>query len=85
MKDALPDEAFLRLRGTLFFGSAFLVTRNKLTFRDNLQQLLASATPGDCRSTVGLTATGIFESHHTPWPCQASANKISTAQLLTAH
>ena len=45
-KDALPDEAFMRLRGTLFFGPAFLVTRNKLTFRDNLQELLAAASPG---------------------------------------
>ena len=45
-RDALPDEAFLRLRGTLFFGPAFLVTRNKLTFRDNLQQLLGDASPG---------------------------------------
>ena len=45
-RDALPDEAFLRLRGSLFFGPAFLVTRNKLTFRDNLQELLASSSPG---------------------------------------
>jgi hypothetical protein len=28
-KDTLPDEAFCRLRGTLFFGPAFHVTRNK--------------------------------------------------------
>lgn len=28
-KDALPDEVFRRLRGTLFFGPAFHVTRNK--------------------------------------------------------
>jgi hypothetical protein len=46
MRDALPDEAFMRLRGSLFFGPAFLVTRNKLTFRDNLQELLASSSPG---------------------------------------
>ena len=45
-KDRLPDEVFLRLRGSLFFGPSFLVTRNKLTFRDNLQQLLADASPG---------------------------------------
>lgn len=45
-RDALPDEAFMRLRGSLFFGPAFLVTRNKLTFRDNLQELLASSSPG---------------------------------------
>lgn len=44
-RDALPDEAFMRLRGSLFFGPAFLVTRNKLTFRDNLQELLAAASP----------------------------------------
>jgi hypothetical protein len=44
-KDGLPDESFLRLRGALFFGPGFLVTRNKLTFRDNLQELLATAIP----------------------------------------
>lgn len=45
-RDALPDEAFLRLRGALFFGPGFKVTRNKLLFRDNLQELLAAAVPG---------------------------------------
>ena len=44
-KDVIPDESFLRLRGALFFGPGFLVTRNKLTFRDNLQELLASGVP----------------------------------------
>jgi structural maintenance of chromosomes flexible hinge domain-containing protein 1 len=38
---------FLLLRGALFFGPGFRVTRNKLTFRDNLAALLESATPGD--------------------------------------
>ena len=42
----MPDEAFRRLRGALFFGPAFRVTRNKLLFRDNLQELLATAVPG---------------------------------------
>ena len=46
-KDKLPEEVFLRLRGSLFFGPSFLVTRNKLSFRDNLQQLLADASPGE--------------------------------------
>lgn len=45
-RDVLPDEAFMRLRGSLFFGPAFLVTRNKLTFRDNLRDLLGAAGPG---------------------------------------
>lgn len=45
-KDALPDEVFLRLRGALFFGPGFLVTRNKLNFRDNLLELLSAAIPG---------------------------------------
>ena len=45
-RDTLPDEAFLRLRGALFFGPGFKVTRNKLLFRDNLQELLAAAVPG---------------------------------------
>lgn len=44
-KDVIPDDSFLRLRGALFFGASFLVTRNKLTFRDNLQELLAAAVP----------------------------------------
>jgi structural maintenance of chromosomes flexible hinge domain-containing protein 1 len=29
VKDSVPDEAFNRLRGALFFGPAFKVTRNK--------------------------------------------------------
>jgi len=45
-RDAAPDEAFGRVRGALFFGPAFRVTRNKLTFRDNLAELLAAASPG---------------------------------------
>ena len=48
-RDALPEEAFMRLRGSLFFGPAFLVTRNKLTFRDTLQALRAAASPGALR------------------------------------
>ncbi|KAL0055144.1 hypothetical protein WJX82_007626 [Trebouxia sp. C0006] len=46
-KDTLPDEVFHRIRGALFFGPGFKVTRNKLLFRDNLQELLAAAVPGD--------------------------------------
>lgn len=45
-KDTLPDEVFLRIRGALFFGAGFKVTRNKLLFRDNLQELLAASVPG---------------------------------------
>ena len=45
-RDALPDEAFGRVRGALFFGPGWRVTRNKLTFRDNLPALLADAMPG---------------------------------------
>ena len=45
-QDTVPDEAFSRLRGTLFFGPAFRVTRNKLLFRDNLPEVLAAAVPG---------------------------------------
>lgn len=45
-KDTLPDEAFLRLKGALFCGPGFKVTRNKLLFSDNLQELLAKAIPG---------------------------------------
>jgi hypothetical protein len=46
-KDAVPDDVFRRLRGALFFGPGWRVTRNKLMFRDNLQQALAAATPAD--------------------------------------
>ena len=46
-RDQLPDECFRRLRGALFFGPGFRVTRNKLTFRDNLEELLRSAVPGE--------------------------------------
>jgi hypothetical protein len=46
-KDAVPDDAFRRLRGALFFGPSWRVTRNKLMFRDNLQQALAAAAPAD--------------------------------------
>jgi structural maintenance of chromosomes flexible hinge domain-containing protein 1 len=42
----VPDEVFYRIRGALFFGPEFLVTRNKLSFRDNLIQLLQHATSG---------------------------------------
>ena len=52
-KDAIPDEAFLRIRGSLFFGPSFLVTRNKLTFRDNLAELLAAAVPGMLPACLG--------------------------------
>ncbi|GLC56261.1 hypothetical protein PLESTB_001085700 [Pleodorina starrii] len=46
-KDYLPDDVFGRIRGALFFGPAWRVTRNKLTFRDPLPELLATATPAD--------------------------------------
>lgn len=43
LRDKLPDEVFLRLRGALFFGPGFKVTRNKLNFRDKIAELLATA------------------------------------------
>lgn len=46
-QDVLPDQAFLRLRGSLFLGPAFQVTRNKLLLRDDLRALLLRAVPGD--------------------------------------
>ena len=45
-RDKLPPEVFLRLRGSLFFGNSFKVTRNKLSFRENLEELLAGASHG---------------------------------------
>ncbi len=60
-RDVLPEEVFTRLRGVLFFSANFLVTRNKLTFRDNLQELLAAATPGRARrSHASNQLHGIF-------------------------
>lgn len=58
-KDTLPDEVFRRIRGALFFGAGFKVTRNKLLFRDNLQELLAAAVPGElhCQQTTGSALT----------------------------
>eukprot|EP00884_Botryococcus_braunii_P005311 jgi/Botrbrau1/14781/Bobra.0284s0014.2 len=47
VRDALPDEVFCRIRGALFFGPEFLVTRNKLSFRDNLNELLQHATSAE--------------------------------------
>jgi hypothetical protein len=38
---------WLCFRGALFLGPGFRVTRNKLTFRDNLALLLESASPTD--------------------------------------
>ena len=39
-------QVYRRLRGTLFFGPGFAVTKNKLTFCDALDQILAEAKPG---------------------------------------
>lgn len=47
-RDLLPDEVFGRVRGALFFGPGWRVTRNKLMFRDNLPALLADAVPSEC-------------------------------------
>lgn len=44
-RNTLPDECFQRLRGMLFFGPSFRVTRNKLSFRDDLHTLLETAAP----------------------------------------
>lgn len=63
-RDALPDEAFARVRGALFFGPAFRVTRNKLTFRDNLAELLAAASPGAVQRCLSRPAQPItFRTH----------------------
>jgi len=39
-QDELPACVLRRLRGQLFTGAPFTPTRNKLSFRDNLPQLL---------------------------------------------
>lgn len=59
-KDVIPDESFLRLRGALFFGPGFLVTRNKLTFRDNLQELLRTAVPSRAATYLLPSVTTAF-------------------------
>lgn len=56
-KDTLPDEVFHRIRGALFFGPGFKVTRNKLLFRDNLQELLAAAVPGAYSSETSTVSS----------------------------
>ena len=43
MKDKIPPEVVNRIWGCLFFGPEFRVTRNKLSFRDNLEDLLCSS------------------------------------------
>ena len=45
--DALPDEAFARIRGALFCGAGFRPTRNKLTMSDDLLGALSRATSHD--------------------------------------
>lgn len=56
-QDTLPDEAFCRLRGALFFGPAFRVTRNKLLFRDNLAEVGGWHVGGD-RQLAWLCSSG---------------------------
>ncbi len=54
---------FGRLRGLLFFGPAFKITRNKLLFKDDVQERLGAGVPGGlsgnsityaCQNVVGL-------------------------------
>ena len=42
-RDKIPPEVANRIWGCLFFGPEFRVTRNKLSFRDNLEDLLCSS------------------------------------------
>ena len=46
-------QVYRRLRGTLFFGPGFAVTKNKLTFCDALDQILADAKPGAAALPAG--------------------------------
>ena len=48
-------QVYRRLRGTLFFGPGFAVTKNKLTFCDALDQTLAGAEPGEEALLSALT------------------------------
>ena len=47
LRDKIPPECHGRLWGLLFFGHQFRVTRNKLSFRDNLEDLLMEAFSSD--------------------------------------
>ena len=80
-RDMLPDEVFQRIRGALFFGAGFKVTRNKLLFRDNLQELLAAAVPGSYPPTVhcGWTAR---RSEMPNMPCAIESCKKHESGLL---
>ena len=86
-RDALPDEAFARVRGALFFGPAFRVTRNKLTFRDNLAELLAAASPGAsqrclCQSAQPMTLR--THSHMVQGIMLMVCSEVSFCTILTA-
>lgn len=54
-KEAIPDQAFMRLRGALFFGADFAVTRNRVTFQESLEELLATAVPGRLPLSLAIT------------------------------
>ena len=47
LRDKIPPECHGRLWGLLFFGHQFRVTRNKLSFRDNLEDLLMESFSSD--------------------------------------
>ncbi len=80
-------------RGALFFGPSFRVTRNKLTFRDNLAQLLAGSTPSDrnlerrfrewlteCHRTLDRSIRFERLAHQSAQVCGASLTTVSALQ-----
>ena len=75
-------QVFRRLRGTLFFGAGFAVTKNKLTFCDALDQTLAGAEPGALSERHHITiAVDISVFHHT---CSLSDAAVRCMQQSTS-
>ena len=84
-KDVIPDDSFLRLRGALFFGASFLVTRNKLTFRDNLQELLAAAVPSESEKQASSCQQETPSTRCTPSRQREGTDKEGPTWLKLTH
>ena len=76
MKDRIPGEAFSRIWGCLFFGPEFHVTRNKLSFRDRLEDLLGAS----------ITKQRNLEKRFQEWlaRCHAELDKSILFQSISA-
>jgi len=74
-------QVYRRLRGTLFFGSGFAVTKNKLTFCDALDQILAEAKPGAVTPTAESRSRSKMQLHEIGhvWCCSMNSGWSSIA------